>query len=153
MATNDKQRTVVIAIDDSDFSEFAFDFYVANIRQQRDELVLVHVSEYTSLVQAPALLTDPMMVKELIKEEEKNVEVLVNKFTKKIKPLHTKAKVKHMAGRVGEAIHMAAKDEGASLIIMGTRGMGKVRRTLLGSVSDYVLHHSHVPVLICRHHN
>ena len=29
--------------------------------------------------------------------------------------------------------------------------MGTVRRTLLGSVSDHVMHHSHVPVLICRH--
>jgi nucleotide-binding universal stress UspA family protein len=37
------------------------------------------------------------------------------------------------------------------MIITGTRGMGTVRRTLLGSVSDHVLHHSHVPVIICKH--
>lgn len=37
------------------------------------------------------------------------------------------------------------------MIVMGTRGMGKVKRTFLGSVSDHVLHHSHVPVIICRH--
>ena len=33
---------------------------------------------------------------------------------------------------------------------MGTRGLGTVRRTILGSVSDYVLHHAHCPVCICR---
>ncbi|RUS88607.1 hypothetical protein EGW08_003633 [Elysia chlorotica] len=33
---------------------------------------------------------------------------------------------------------------------VGTRGLGKFRRTMLGSVSDYILHHAHVPVLVCR---
>ena len=31
---------------------------------------------------------------------------------------------------------------------MGTRGLGKIRRTFLGSVSNYVLHHAHIPVII-----
>ena len=55
-----------------------------------------------------------------------------------------------MAGKSGEAIIAAAKEEGAGLIVMGSRGMGKIRRTLIGSVSDYVLHHAHAPVVICR---
>jgi nucleotide-binding universal stress UspA family protein len=59
--------------------------------------------------------------------------------------------VKQMLGKVGEAIVEAAKEENAHLIIVGTRGMGKVRRTFLGSVSDYCIHHAGVPVLVCRH--
>ena len=51
----------------------------------------------------------------------------------------------------GESIVEQAATEKATLVVMGTRGMGTIRRTVLGSVSDFVLHHVHCPVLICRH--
>ena len=52
--------------------------------------------------------------------------------------------------RPGEAIVDLAKKENAHMVVMGTRGMGTVRRTLMGSVSDFVVHHAHCPVVICR---
>lgn len=60
-------------------------------------------------------------------------------------------KVKSVGGKPGEAIVDAAKEENAAFIVVGSRGMGAVRRTLVGSVSDYILHHSHIPVVVCRH--
>ena len=48
----------------------------------------------------------------------------------------------------GEGICCAAEKHKADLIIMGTRGLSTLRRTVLGSVSDYVLHHSNVPVAV-----
>ena len=50
--------------------------------------------------------------------------------------------------KAGEGICDAAEKNKVDLIVMGTRGLDKVRRTVLGSVSDYVLHHSHAPVLV-----
>jgi len=38
----------------------------------------------------------------------------------------------------------------AVMIITGTRGMGKVKRTILGSVSDYLVNHAICPVKVCR---
>ncbi|XP_071093687.1 universal stress protein in QAH/OAS sulfhydrylase 3'region-like isoform X2 [Haliotis cracherodii] len=150
MAT-EEARNVVIAIDDSEFSEYAFDFYIQHAHRGSDHIILVHVPEYYHLTQAPALLTDPVVVAELIKEEEVKVKHLVEKYSEKMKKIHVGGKVKQMTGKVGEAIVEAAKGENAAMIIVGTRGMGKIRRTFLGSVSDYCLHHSPVPVLVCRH--
>lgn len=55
-----------------------------------------------------------------------------------------------MTGEPGEEIVQAAIKEGADFIVTGSRGLGKLRRTFLGSVSDYVVHHATVPVLVCR---
>lgn len=52
-------------------------------------------------------------------------------------------------GNPGEAIIDVAKKYDAGAIVMGTRGMGMIRRTFLGSVSDYVIHHTKIPVVVC----
>ena len=53
-------------------------------------------------------------------------------------------------GKPGERLCQVAFDEGAEMIVVGTRGHGKLRRTILGSVSDYVVHHAHCPVVTVR---
>jgi nucleotide-binding universal stress UspA family protein len=46
------------------------------------------------------------------------------------------------------ALMRQIKEGKHDLVVMGSRGRGTVRATLLGSVSHYILHHSSVPVLI-----
>jgi nucleotide-binding universal stress UspA family protein len=36
----------------------------------------------------------------------------------------------------------------ADLIVIGNRGLGKLKRIFLGSVSDYILRHASVPVIV-----
>jgi len=55
-----------------------------------------------------------------------------------------------MSGSPGEFIVEVAKDENVGLILMGSRGLGKIKKAFLGSVSDYVLTNSSIPVLICK---
>jgi nucleotide-binding universal stress UspA family protein len=53
-------------------------------------------------------------------------------------------------GRPDEEIVALAEELGAGLIVLGSRGRGGVRRALLGSVSNSVVHHGHCPVLVVR---
>ena len=46
---------------------------------------------------------------------------------------------------------LIAQSRGAALLVVGTRGRGHVLGTVLGSVSQTVLHHGHSPVAIIRH--
>uniref|UniRef100_K1P9S2 UspA domain-containing protein n=1 Tax=Magallana gigas TaxID=29159 RepID=K1P9S2_MAGGI len=54
-------------------------------------------------------------------------------------------------GHPGHQIVKKAHDVGADLVLTGSRGLGTIRRTVLGSISDYVIHHSNVPVIVCQH--
>jgi nucleotide-binding universal stress UspA family protein len=53
-------------------------------------------------------------------------------------------------GRVAPEIVALAEEIGAGLIVMGSRGLGGIRRALMGSVSDSVIRHAHCPVLVVR---
>lgn len=53
-----------------------------------------------------------------------------------------------MQDSIGHSICQVAMKEKATHIIIGQRGLGMFRRNLVGSVSDYVIHHSNIPVTI-----
>ena len=53
-------------------------------------------------------------------------------------------------GRADEEIVELAESMGVGLIVMGTRGQGRIRRALMGSVSESVVRHAHCPVTIVR---
>jgi len=54
------------------------------------------------------------------------------------------------AAKPGELICQLADQEAVTMIVVGTRGLGAIRRTILGSVSDYIVHHAGCPVVVCR---
>ena len=53
-------------------------------------------------------------------------------------------------GQVDLEIVALAEELGVGLIVIGSRGLGGVRRALMGSVSDSVVRHAHYPVLVVR---
>lgn len=55
-----------------------------------------------------------------------------------------------VAGDPAEEIVAFAKDDGADLIVVGSRGHGRLAGLLLGSVAQKVLAHAHCPVLVVR---
>jgi len=53
-------------------------------------------------------------------------------------------------GAAGEAILAAAESVGADLIVVGSHARGGLGRMVLGSVSDHVVRHAPVPVMVVR---
>ena len=55
-----------------------------------------------------------------------------------------------LEGPAAHAILDVARARGCDLIVMGSRGLGRVGVALLGSVSTRVIHEAHCPVLVVR---
>ncbi len=53
-------------------------------------------------------------------------------------------------GDAGVEAVAAAEDLAADVIVVGSRGMGGLRRAVLGSVSDHLVRHASCPVLVVR---
>src|ERR687894_1576851 len=53
-------------------------------------------------------------------------------------------------GRTSDEIIELSEELGVGLLVVGSRGLGTVRRILIGSHSEEIVHHAHVPVLVVR---
>ncbi|KAK4382143.1 Universal stress protein A-like protein [Sesamum angolense] len=61
-----------------------------------------------------------------------------------------KAKTCILEGDPKEMICDVAEQMQMDLIAVGSRGLGKIKRAFMGSVSDYVTHHAKCPVLVIK---
>ncbi|ESO85185.1 hypothetical protein LOTGIDRAFT_167972 [Lottia gigantea] len=125
--------------------------YMEHIHKQENEVIVAHCPDYKNVVKSPIMSTDKSLINALLKQEEAEVEIIIQKIKEKISSAGLNCRLLRLTGDAGNAIVKTAENEKADCVVTGTRGLGTVRRTLLGSVSDYIIHHSHVPVLVCGH--
>ncbi|WAR25502.1 YQA3-like protein [Mya arenaria] len=145
MESKDHQRKVAIGIDESEHSERAIQWFFDNVMRPDDFIVLIHTPEIYDLTMA-----SPTVVDQLLKDVTKKVKALEKKYKNIVEKKGLTGKFRTGQGKPGEVVCKIAEEEKCKLVVTGTRGLGKVRRTFLGSVSDYIIHHSHVPVLVVR---
>jgi nucleotide-binding universal stress UspA family protein len=144
-------KTVVIAVDGSDAAEKAFDWYMNMLHRRENRIVLVHVPEARNLELETDVKLTVEDVQDIVQHCNKTIASMVLKFQTKLDGNEIDCVFRTVYGKPGEVIVDVALNEDASLVVMGTRGMGQIRRTILGSVSDYVVQHAHSPVIVCRH--
>jgi nucleotide-binding universal stress UspA family protein len=76
---------------------------------------------------------------------------LLDEQVRKIKAAGGSVTQAHLrVGKPEAEITALAEKIGAGLIVVGSRGLGGIRRMMLGSVSDSVVRHAHCPVLVVR---
>jgi nucleotide-binding universal stress UspA family protein len=128
---------ILIPIDKSDNSVRAFDWYLAQLHREGDSLILVHYIEAGN-------------DRELYEKEAKLMELQESYETKLLEHKVDYRWITGTDGGPSELIVRISREEDAAMILMGSRGLGKIRKVIQTSVSDDVLAKSSVPVLICK---
>ncbi|KAK3751661.1 hypothetical protein RRG08_065570 [Elysia crispata] len=157
MAEKKYKRNLIIAMDGSEHADYALDWFCQHIHREGDHVVLVYVPELNDMLHSTkwsssVYVFDHEVMEAMLKEEQARIRADLEVFAAKLKHHGLGGKVKSvMASKPGEGILKAAEEEEADMIVLGSRGQGTLRRTFMGSVSDYIVHHSLVPVAVCKH--
>jgi nucleotide-binding universal stress UspA family protein len=117
------------------------------------ELHLVYVGHMPSVFyESPGLWAlDPNLQSEMEERMEEGAITRLEDEVQSIKEVGGKVAQAHAkVGRPDAEIVKLAEELGADLIVVGSRGFGPLKRVLMGSVSESVLHHAHTSVLVAR---
>jgi len=110
------------------------------------ELMLLHVAEpnpdFVGYEAGPEVVR--LQMAEVYRDEHRKLQALAATLEEK----GISASSELVQGSSADTILRHADSLGASLIIMGTHGHGKLYHLILGSVSNTVLKHAKVPVLL-----
>lgn len=137
-------KHIVLAVDGSDPSNRALDMAIDMASKFDAELSLLHVLEPLFVPPEPYGFNSGAL-DEASREYGKQ---MLKDALEVARKKGVRASSALLAGTPPEAIIEASNELGGDLIVIGSRGQGRVGRFLLGSVSDRVLHQSKVPVLV-----
>lgn len=146
-------RKVVIAVDGSACSDHAVEFFLKEMAHPDDFIYVAHLiegQEFTAHFDGG--LVTPHVAQSMhqrLVEAEARADQLGQRHLARLKEAGLLRNLKVQIGtNAGEYIVNLAERKSAGLVVLGSRGTNRQRRTVLGGVAKYVLHHSHLPVLI-----
>lgn len=150
---------ILVALDRSKIAKQTFDKSLAQAREPSSSLMLLHVLSpgdegYPILpgIQYPYI---PVGEEDLLGSYLKQREIyeqqgidMLRSLTESAIAAGVKAEFTQKVGNPGRVICNLARTWGADLIVVGRRGRSGLNELLLGSVSNYVLHHAPCSVLV-----
>ncbi|KAI7875953.1 adenine nucleotide alpha hydrolases-like protein [Lichtheimia hyalospora FSU 10163] len=142
------QRVVVISIDPNS-AKYVVDWAVDNfIQPSKDLVVLVHV-RLLEMPMAPYADSAGYM-DDAAEERKTESHDLLKEYASGLWHKQISCKAVSMIGDPKAEIIRKVQETHADVLIMGSRNMGTIRRTLLGSVSDHCVHHAPSTVIIAK---
>ena len=149
----------MVPVDGSKYSRDAAEYAVGIAKLTHAKVIVLHVVHLPTYAfsysgsegVSPVAIPTPLPVT-LTEDEKKAAKKIVNDVkemgeTGGVK-METKIVERHPS--VPDAIIQFAEENGVDLIVMGTKGKTAIKRFLLGSVTESVVHHAHCPVLVVR---
>jgi nucleotide-binding universal stress UspA family protein len=138
--------TILLAVDGSREASAAADMAVELADRMGSELHVVHVGEVK-----PVYHPERHGYLARYEELQEGTQRLLEEQIEQIDAAGGKVSGTHLEmGRPDEEIVVLAEEIRAGLIVTGSRGLGGIRRALMGSVSDSVVKHAHCPVMVVR---
>ncbi len=138
---------ILVAIDDSKYSEAAINGVASYFKPQNAEIRILNV--LTPVVLSPLPQMSRGYAPEL-EEQAKQARMLVDKYAQQLRADGYKVDPAVETGDVRESIIDSAARWHADLILLGSHGHKGMGRLLLGSVAESVVRHANCSVFVVR---
>ena len=115
--------------------QFILSFYEEKLTKANDQLLLTYVIKATKK-------------EDEVNEKKMKIMASVDPFVKQCAEKGIHCEYVFHQGKPGEGICSIVAEKKPHLVVMGSRGLNKLRRTIQTSVSEYVMQNSIAPVLI-----
>lgn len=148
-----RMQRAVVAVDGSEDSLAAARFFASLPVEREVEARLLAVAEPMRMPVVPSeVLSAPFLstVEDLLAKRRSELEGVLARLAVEFQGQVLVAERSVVVGWPAEEIARAANDPGTDLVVVGARGLGPLKRLLLGSVSEKVLHHARCPVLVVK---
>jgi nucleotide-binding universal stress UspA family protein len=140
--------TILLATDGSEEAQLAATTAADLAQKTNSELHVLTVGPDLPLYELPE---HPAGFEDVLRENRREAKEMLEQQAKRIEESGGTIKETYLReGRAEKEIVEVAEEIGAGLIVMGSRGQGRLRRALMGSVSDAVVRHAHCPVTVVR---
>ena len=143
---------ILLATDGSEEAEMAFASAADLSKKTGSELHVVYVGHMPlASYESPGATTlDPGLSGRMHESAQQEARTMLDEQMQRVGHSGEIAEVHARIGKPDAEIVGLAEELGAGLIVLGSRGLGRLRRALMGSFSDSVVRHAHCPVLVVR---
>jgi nucleotide-binding universal stress UspA family protein len=141
---------ILIAMEDSQYSDKAAAYGFALARKLEAEVGLIHVNEIpagTPYIADPMINEPPIVLPEMIHIQEENSKNLLSRISNTFGKGVTTYQFQKLGNPKDEILAVAAEWQ-ADMIILGTHGRTGLDHFIAGSVAESITRHTKCPVLI-----
>ena len=138
-------QKILVPLDGSDHSSRALEVAIQLAKQLKCKLVLLTV--YSMVAASGSSPELSLMAIEASRDRSKEI---LKSAEEKVKSEMIEVETELTAGTAVEAIVEKSKEGKFDMIVMGARGLGTMRKLLIGSVSEGVIKSAPCPVLIVK---
>lgn len=154
-------KKILVALDRSPEAEAIFDFALSIVQPETSEMLLVHFIDWQMRDVSPWIGLGTLydvdlsgdrssLNREQLQTEIEQGNMWLETYTQKALSLDISCQSECRVGSCNLGISDRAKKWGADLIVIGRRGHKNVSEILLGSVSNYIIHHAPCSVLVVQ---
>ncbi|MFC1998268.1 universal stress protein [Chloroflexota bacterium] len=141
---------ILVCLDGSELAEQILPYVTEQAKKFKSKVILLQaIAKPSSVISGTGPVTGPALQDQIKAEDDKATKYLL-RIASTLQSEEINVEYTTVKGTPGHAIVEYARENEANLIAISTHGHSGIKRAILGSIADYVIRESHLPMLVIK---